>query len=144
MMRRSIALALVVALVGGCAKKNPYLGEWEGEVTAQSFRVPVVHKFSPDGAYEVTGELMGAKVKITGTYEWGGDKLTVSGSTVAVDTSGSMIPKDLIDKGTTEIAKQLNKPQTGTVSWTDKDTFVATPDEPANPILRFKRKVASK
>lgn len=143
-MRRSLGVLLAVAVVGGCAKQNPYLGEWDGEVAAQGFRVPIVHKFSPDGVYELSGELMGAKIKITGTYEWGGDKLTVNGSTIAVDTSGSMLPKDMIDQGTTEIAKQLNKPQTGTVNWSGKDTFVVTPDEPANPILTFKRKVATK
>lgn len=106
--------------------------------------MPIVHRFAPDGVYELSGELMGAKVKVTGTYEWSGDKLTVNGTTISVDTSQATIPKALIDQGTTEIAKQLNKPQTGTASWADKDTFVVTPDEPSNPVLKFRRKEASK
>ncbi len=143
-MRRLLIIGLVLGVLAGCAKKNPYVGEWTGEVSAQGFKVPVVHRFAEEGGYELSAELMGAVVKISGNYEWSGDKLTVNGSTVNVDTSKTQLPKEMIDQGTTEIAKQLNKPQTGTVTWSDKDTFVVTPDEPANPILTFKRKAASK
>jgi hypothetical protein len=143
-MRSFIVLGMLVLALAGCSKKNPYIGEWESEVSAQGIKVPVVHKFSEDGAYELAGELLGAKVKVTGDYQWSGDKLTVNGKSVSVDTTKSQLPKAIVDQGTTEVAKQLNKPQTGTVSWPDKDTFIVTPDEPANPILTFRRKVAGK
>lgn len=137
-----LALLVVVFALAGCKKANPYLGTWDGEVTVQGFKVSIVHEFLPEGVYHLSGELMGATVKITGSYDYSGDKLTVNGENLTVDTSAATIPKVLIDQGTTEIAKQLNKPQTGTVTWSDKDTFVINPDEPANPVLTFRRKVA--
>lgn len=140
-MRLLIAFLLILALAG-CKKTNPYLGTWDGQVKVQGFTVEIVHEFAPEGVYNLSGELMGAKVKITGTYDYSGDKLTVNGENITVDTSAATLPKVLIDQGTTEIAKQLNKPQTGTVTWPDKDTFVVNPDEPSNPVLTFRRKVA--
>lgn len=140
-MRLFVAL-LVLLTLGGCKKANPYLGTWDGEVTVQGFTASIVHEFAPEGVYNVSGDLMGAVVKIGGTYDYSGDKLTVNGQNITVDTSAAKLPKALIDQGTTEIAKQLNKPQTGTVSWPDKDTFIVTPDEPSNPTLTFRRKVA--
>lgn len=141
-MRPLVALFLAVAVVGCKPKENPYLGAWDGEVTAQGFRVSIVHEFGPERAYSLSGELMGAKVKITGTYDYSGDKLTVNGENITIDTSTASLPKAIIDQGTNEIAKQLNKPQTGTVTWSDPDTFVVNPDDPSNPVLTFRRKVA--
>ncbi len=141
-MRAIVALVVLVGLVGCGKQANPYLGAWDGEVSVQGFRVTIVHEFAPDGVYSVGGELMGAKVKITGTYEYSGDQLTVNGEKITVDSSAATLPKALIDQGTTEIAKQLNKPQTGTVTWPDENTFVVNPDEPGNPVLTFRRKVA--
>lgn len=144
---RTMRLAVVFALfclLGGCAKKNPFLGSWDSEVDILKNKVAVVHTFGQEGLHDVSFTFAGVKGQLVGKYEFEGDKLTITPDSFNVDTSGSFLPKSVIDQGKAEVDKTLDKPQTGTVAWISADEFTVTPEAPGIPLMHFKRQAAAK
>lgn len=112
---RNFALALCAVAVVGCAKPDPLIGTWTGQIQTMEFTM----NFKADKTYEMGMSNAAQKVKITlnGDYKREGDKLTMTPR--GVKTEG--MPAELKSMVEEQMKKDTGKSQTGTIKFKNDD-----------------------
>lgn len=133
-------LLVLVMVVAGCGARNPYLGSWDSEIVVLGNKISVVHTFSDGGKHQAEFEAAGVKGKVSGTYTFEGDQLTITPQTFTFDASGSFLPSSMIEQGRAEIEKVLKRPQSGTVQWRSDSEFAVQPEATGVATMLFTKK----
>ncbi len=124
----------------GCAAKNPYLGSWDSEVTIMGNRIPLFCTFGEKGDYMASFEVGGVQGKLTGTYKYEKERLSIVIAKLDLDTKDSFLPESMIKQGREEIEKQIKQPLEGKPTWADDNTFTVKPERAGVPTLTFKKR----
>ncbi len=104
----------------GCSNKPSVVGKWDGPVPVMNTTVPGQFEFRGDKTYEMSMEQNGAKISMSGTYEFTDGSLTTTVSDVKLV---SELPPQVKSMAEAQLATIKGQKSTGKVVFDGADKF---------------------